>query len=187
MNTKNDIRRAMIEKRMEIAPENHKTACGYLCEKLLSIPLPAQSIIAGYKAIKGEMDISQALMACHDKKYRLCLPSVTVPERIMHFLTWRPKMAMKKGAHGTLEPDGGEVVVPTTIWIPLVAFDLSGHRLGYGGGYYDATLANLKKTHHKLQTIGIAFAFQEVDKLPHESHDMKLDMIVTDKEVIGIT
>ncbi len=186
MNDKQHIRKMMLARRLEMTTENHKTACGYLCEKLLSIPLPPQSIIAGYQAIKGEVDVSQALIMCHGNHFPLCMPSVTKPERTLNFLKWHPSRSMKEGAHGILEPDGGEVVIPTTIWVPLVAFDRSGYRLGYGGGYYDATLAALRKANPTLQAIGIGFSFQEVDKLPHEAHDVKLDMIVTEKEVIGI-
>ena len=184
--SKADIRKQMIERRMAMPMEERAEACGYLCEKLLSIPLAQQSIVAGYKAMRGEVDISRALIACHDKKYLVCLPSITPPERIMRFLAWRPKMAMRKGAQGSFEPEGSQELQPSMLWIPLVAFDRRGFRLGYGGGYYDATLAHLKKTRPEIRAVGIAFACQEVDALPSEPHDMRLDFVVTEKEIISL-
>lgn len=184
MTTKQQLRKMMLEKRQGMLPQAHAQACQIITEKLRMMALPPQAILAGYKAMRGEVDISQALIAAHDKKYTLCLPSVAVPERIMQFRQWWPKMAMKKGAYGTWEPEGGELLTPTILWIPLLAFDRAGYRLGYGGGYYDATLAYLKKSRPDLQTVGIAFAFQEVETAPHASHDIRLDKIVTEREVI---
>ncbi|MDX2074011.1 MAG: 5-formyltetrahydrofolate cyclo-ligase [Alphaproteobacteria bacterium] len=184
MTSKADIRRAMIAKRLEMAPEERAQLSMRICDKLLSIPLAEGSVVAGYQSMRGEVDISHALKSCVDKKYTVCLPSVTESERSLQFLSWSPEMPMKKGAHGTLEPDGGEAVTPAILWVPLVAFDRSGHRLGYGGGYYDATIAYLRKENPGLQTVGIAYSLQETQELPVEGHDMRLSAIVTEREII---
>lgn len=186
MSAKADLRKLMIDKRLALSDDERAALCGYVCDKLVAIPLAHHSIVAGYKTIRGEVDILQALLACHDKKFQVCLPTVTPPQRIMHFAEWRPKMPMRKGPLGILEPEGSKEAVPTVVWVPLVAFDRAGRRLGYGGGYYDATLAHLKKTHREILTVGVAFSFQEVPELPEDPHDMKLDFIVTDREVIKI-
>ncbi len=186
MKHKDEIRKQMLALRQDLSPDQAAAACGYVCEKLLAIPLPSRSVIAGYRAIRGEVNITQALIGMHDRKVPLCLPTVSAPQRIMQFLAWRPKMALRKGAYGTFEPDGVEILVPTVLWVPLVAFDRRGYRLGYGGGYYDATITFLKKTNPSLRAIGAAYSFQEVEALPNQPHDVALDMVVTEKETIAI-
>lgn len=186
MMSKADIRKAMIEKRMAMPAEARAEACSFIGKKILSIALPQDAVVAGYKAIRGEVDIIRAMQACHEKHYVLCLPSIAPLQRVMRFLVWRPETVMRKGTHGTLEPDNAEQCEPTVIWVPMVAFDRRGHRLGYGGGYYDATLAHLKKTQPNICSVGIAFACQEVETLPIQAHDVMLDFVVTEKEVITI-
>lgn len=184
MTSKADLRKMMIEKRMAMAAEERTQACGYVCEKLLATPLTQSAVVAGYRAIQGEVDIGRAMLSCHDRRIRLCLPSITVPEKILRFLEWRPKMPLKRGVRGVMEPAESSEIVPNVVWAPMLAFDRAGYRLGYGGGYYDATIAHLRKKNPYLLAIGVAFAFQEVEALPREPHDAKLDMIVTEKELI---
>lgn len=102
----------------------------------------------------------------------------------MKFIEWVPGEPMKAGAYGIMEPSGGGMIVPNVILVPLVAFDRRGYRLGYGAGYYDATIAHLKHTNPSLLTIGVGYSFQEVERLPNEAHDERLSLVVTDKEVI---
>src|SRR5262249_33796078 len=72
--------------------------------------------------------------------------------------------------------------IPSIVIVPMLAFDRHGNRLGYGAGYYDATLADLRRA-HKIMAVGYAFAGQEVDVVPHDEHDQKLDAIVTEQGV----
>ncbi len=187
MASKVDIRREMTAKRSAFSAEDAAQACGYLCEKLAAVSLPESSIIAAYSAVRGEVDLNQYVDACRVRNNPVCLPIVTESELIMHFKEWLPFVPLEKGAFGVLEPLGGELVVPNVILVPLVAFDRRGFRLGYGKGYYDATIASLKQNNPALLTIGIAYSFQEVDTLPDEPHDERLDMVVTEQEVIQIT
>ena len=92
---------------------------------------------------------------------------------------------MKEGAYRIMEPDDNcdklqheniDIVI-----IPLVAFDNSGTRLGYGGGYYDRLLKNMQKT----KKIGIAFSLQQLDSIERENHDVKLDMVITEKKTFN--
>ena len=87
------------------------------------------------------------------------------------------------GAFGAKIPENGELVEPDLLIVPLVAFDRSGARLGYGGGFYDRSLEKLRQ---KKKTIAIGFAYsgQEVSKIPTEKTDQNLDIIVTEKEII---
>lgn len=184
MNNKTEIRKFMLAKRRGFVQGSRDLACGYVCDQLLKLGIPKTKVIAGYVAIHGEVDISQALAAFHLHNNPICLPTVTEAELILKFLKWTPEDVMVKGPHGILEPMGGEVLQPDVLIVPLVAFDRRGYRLGYGGGYYDATIAHLRAQNPALQTIGVGYSFQEVAELPHEEHDMALDIIVTESEVI---
>jgi 5-formyltetrahydrofolate cyclo-ligase len=75
-------------------------------------------------------------------------------------------------------------LIPDAVLVPLVAFDANSCRLGYGGGYYDATIQQLRQAKKKVHIIGIAFAVQQVAAIPVESHDAKLDAVVTEKGII---
>ncbi len=87
---------------------------------------------------------------------------------------------LSKGRFGIAEPlPDWPIARPETLLVPLLAFDARGHRLGYGGGYYDRTIAALK-AHGPLRTIGIAYAGQEVLSLPHDPHDQPLDAVLTE-------
>ena len=83
-------------------------------------------------------------------------------------------------------PAEAEIVVPDLLFVPLAAFDRRGHRIGYGAGFYDRTLAALR-TEREVATIGLAYAAQEVLFVPNDDHDEPLDMVVTEKDVILCT
>jgi 5-formyltetrahydrofolate cyclo-ligase len=87
---------------------------------------------------------------------------------------------MRVSAYGVTEPDvGAEVMTPSVLLVPLLAFDADGYRLGYGGGYYDRTLTVLR-AQWSVRAIGIAYAGQEIEKLPHDAHDERLDAVLTE-------
>lgn len=91
---------------------------------------------------------------------------------------------LEKNCHDVMQPmESAAECQPDIIIVPLVAFDRKGFRIGYGGGYYDTTLAVLHKQ-RKITTIGAAFSFQETSAVPVEPFDAKLDIIVTEKEII---
>lgn len=177
-------RNEMITRRLEISASQKNDACGYLCEKLLGLSLPPEQIIAGYMPMRGEVDITPALGTFCARGYVVCLPKMQLNTKILSFLPWRPDSLLTAGKYGVFEPEGGEALLPDVVLVPLVAFDRRGYRVGYGGGYYDATLAYLKQAKPQLQAIGIAYGFQEVPEIQHEAHDVRLDTIVTEKEII---
>ena len=98
----------------------------------------------------------------------------------LRFRAWRPGDALRPGRFGTLEPpvEAAEVE-PGVLFVPLAGFDRRGHRLGYGAGYYDGALARLR-ARGRVLAVGIAFAEQEVEAVPAEPHDERLDALVTD-------
>jgi len=184
MASKADIRKHMLAQRAILNIEAHQQRCGYVCDKLSSIPLAESSIIAVYFAINNEIDSKQYVELCWQRNNQVLLPIVTKPELIMQFKPWKSDSALEQGAYGIAQPAGGEVMLPNVILVPLVAFDRRGFRVGYGKGHYDATISALKHSNPSLLTIGIAASFQEVDAVSNEPHDAALNMIVTDKEII---
>jgi 5-formyltetrahydrofolate cyclo-ligase len=111
----------------------------------------------------------------HERGHALCLPETTKPGTALIFRAWAPGTEMVRGRYNTFHPMGAEMV-PDFLLIPLLAFDHFGHRLGYGGGYYDRTLAVLPSAFR----LGCAFAAQQVVDLPGEQTDLPLNAIATE-------
>ncbi len=101
----------------------------------------------------------------------------------MDFYSWSFSEPLKINKYGIPEPESKNIVYPDVLLIPLVAFDKNLNRLGYGGGYYDRLIEKLSKKKNIIK-IGLAFSVQEIDKVPINMHDQKLDYIVTNKNII---
>jgi len=143
-----------------------------------SLLVPQVGIIGGYCALSGEADPAKLLLRLMRQGASISFPRVVAKDVALGFHQWQEGQPMQPGAYGILEPRSDwPVVQPELLLVPLLAFDARGHRLGYGGGYYDRTLASLPNA----LAIGVAFAEQEVVKLPNGPHDRKLDMILTEK------
>lgn len=126
----------------------------------------------------GEIDIRPLLKQLHARGHPICLPETPPRGKPLIFRQWRPGSRMISERFGTLRPVGA-VLVPDVLLVPLLAFDRHGHRLGYGGGYYDRTLALLPR----VRTIGCAFAAQELDAVPVGEYDAPLDAVATEAGV----
>jgi 5-formyltetrahydrofolate cyclo-ligase len=139
------------------------------------------SVVGGYAALPGEADPRLLLEALARKGCAIAFPRVHAKGAPLVFHRCEPGQELRKGAYGIPEPHADwPVVQPRVLLVPLLAFDAHGHRLGYGGGFYDRTIANLGEP---LRTIGVAYAGQEVDVLPREPHDYPLDAVVTENGI----
>ena len=143
------------------------------------ISLSPGSTVAGVWPLPGEIDLRPLLEALHLRGLRVALPETTPRGNPLIFRQWEPRCAMVAERFGTFRPDGPELR-PDLFLVPLLAFDRLGGRLGYGGGYYDRTLP----LYPGRPAWGFAYAAQEVDKLPLEPHDHRLDAVVTENGVI---
>jgi 5-formyltetrahydrofolate cyclo-ligase len=142
--------------------------------------------IAGYMTLGDELDCQPALAALHAAGVPLALPVTGLRGDELVFRSWRPGDDLDSGPFGTRHPPPrAEVVTPDVLLVPLLAFDASGHRLGYGAGFYDRTIAALRSRRPTL-AIGLAYDGQELPKLPAEGTDQRLDAIVTEARVIQI-
>ncbi len=140
---------------------------------------PPGSVVAGVWPLPGEMDFRPLLHALHGLGHRIVLPETPPRGRPLMFRAWHPGCAMTREPYGTFRTSGG-YAVPDMLFVPLLAFDRAGGRLGYGGGYYDRTLAALPDA----AAIGFGYADQEVARVPMSAHDQRLPIIVTEKEIM---
>jgi 5-formyltetrahydrofolate cyclo-ligase len=149
--------------------------------------IPANATVAGYWPIRDEADPLALVRALQARGAALALPRIDAKHAALSFRAWREGDELVDNHHGIAEPRAeAKIVTPDIVLVPLLAFDSSGHRLGYGGGYYDRTLEHLR-ARGKILAIGIAYAGQEVETLPREAHDHPLDLIVTENGVRRFT
>lgn len=142
--------------------------------------LPSAAVVTGYHAIGEEADIDPLLTALHQRGHGVGLPRVVAPGAALQFHAWVPGDALDAGYQNIPEPLAtAPVIEPDVVLVPLLAYDATGHRLGYGGGFYDRTLAALRAA-RPVQVIGIAYADQRVDSLPAGDHDQRLDAVLTE-------
>ncbi len=139
----------------------------------------AAAVISGFWPIESEIDVRPLLLALHDRGHKIALPVTPRRGEALHFRLWTPGDALQPERFGTLRPTGSPVT-PDCLLVPLLAFDRRGHRLGYGAGYYDRTLAELPGAF----ALGCAYAVQEVPDVPAGPHDMRLDAVATERGVI---
>jgi 5-formyltetrahydrofolate cyclo-ligase len=141
----------------------------------------AAGVVSGYWPLAGEIDVRPLMTRLVDLGFEGALPVVTAPGRPLDFRRWRPGQALIEGPFGTRHPEPGEPSLrPDIVLAPLLAFDDLGRRLGWGGGYYDRTFEALRRRGPVL-AVGIAFAAQRVDTVPHAPHDRRMDWIVTEE------
>jgi len=140
------------------------------------VPLAPASIIGGYHALPGEADPALLLQALAARGHPVAFPRVPGKDQALDFHLVPDGESLRAGAYGIQEPpEHFPRVTPAAVLVPLLSYDRVGHRLGYGGGYYDRTLAVLQ-----VPAIGIAFSGQEVISLPAGPHDMALTFILTE-------
>ncbi len=156
------------------------------CERLLSaLGDQAGRVVSGFLPIRSEIDPRPAMKALHAAGARLCVPVVMAKAAPLAFREWTPGGALTRGNFDVEIPAEGEWLTPETLIVPLLAWDRRGRRLGYGGGFYDLTLARLRAT-GPVSAVGFAFAAQETQAVPAAETDAPLDRIVTELEVLEI-
>jgi len=146
---------------------------------LRNCPPPPNAVVSGFWPIGDEIDIRPLLHALHERGHLVALPVTPRRGEPLTFAGWQPGDALIPERFGTMRPIGPPLV-PDFLLVPLLAFDASGGRLGYGGGFYDRTLAALPNRFR----LGCAFAAQQVDAVPVGPYDIRLDAVATENGII---
>ena len=138
-------------------------------------------VVSGFWPIRSEVDVRPLMAALRDVSgARLALPVVTGPHTIIFRELVRGALLVETG-FGTAGPGPDAAVLdPTLILLPLAAYDGVGNRIGYGAGFYDRAVADLRARGHHPRLIGVAFTCQRVDHVPAEDHDVPLDAVLTE-------
>lgn len=184
---KAELRREMRRRRAAaaaVAPERaaQKAAAGLRG----AVPVAPGATVSAYWPMGSELDPRPLMQELHAAGHPLCLPVVVRSGRPLAFRAWAPGDTLQPAGFGTQVPDEARPERrPELLIVPLLAFDRAGYRLGYGGGFYDRTLADLRAT-GRPTAVGFAFAAQEIAEVPRDEYDQKLDWIVTEAEAIAI-
>ncbi|KKB07398.1 5-formyltetrahydrofolate cyclo-ligase [Devosia chinhatensis] len=146
-----------------------------------NIAFAPEDVIAGYWRIRDELDCQPILIRLMDGGQTVLLPVVQGEDAPLDLRVWEADQPLYEAGFGTLAPsDLAPRAEPDLVLVPLLGFDSAGTRLGYGGGYYDRTLATLAR---KPLLVGLAFAAQELEQVPRAPHDMPLDAVITEQGV----
>jgi 5-formyltetrahydrofolate cyclo-ligase len=173
-------RARLIAERMALRGEpraRHNAAITRSLEPLLS----PEMLIGFYWPIRGEYDARKLVTGLLDRGARAAMPVVVQKGAPLIFRPWHPDVRMENGFWDIPVPAEGEPVIPTTLLVPLVGFDEKGYRLGYGGGYYDRTLASFPT---RPLAIGVGYEFARLETIHPQSHDIPMSLIVTEGRVL---
>ncbi|KAB2850907.1 MAG: 5-formyltetrahydrofolate cyclo-ligase [Hyphomicrobiaceae bacterium] len=174
------MRRQAFQRREE-AFRRHGPEAGKAVAALAAMRLPFRQglAVSAYLAMRDELDPGPLLAAAVARGATGALPTVVKKGQPLRFRRWMPGDPTRPAGFGTREPiEIAPEVEPDLLIVPLLAFDASGYRLGYGGGFYDRTLEWLRGR-KAILAVGLAYAEQEVENVPHDEHDQRLDAILT--------
>ena len=166
----------MLARRAALSASEHRALSARIVAHALAA-LPAPSVAAFCWPIKHEPDIRALLAAWAQSGARTALPVVVGEGQPLAFREWTPDTPLTLDRYGIPTPSTGEWLTPDLILMPLNGFDAAGYRLGYGGGYFDRTLAALVP---RPLAIGVGFEINRIDSIRPEAHDQRLDWIVTE-------
>lgn len=140
--------------------------------------------VSGFWPIGSEANVMPLLLALGGRGLDMALPVVPRRGEPLVFRRWRPDDPVDRGPFGIGEPQAAAPELePDLLLVPLLAFDRAGGRLGYGGGYYDRTLARLR-ARKRILAVGVAYAAQECATVPRDGHDARLDWVLTETAAI---
>ena len=175
---KSEIRKKILKIRKQVYHKELSISFNYIF-KLLKKNKVNGKVMGGYYPYNYEVNVLKILEKFESKNYLISLPKIKENYR-MDFFNWSTKDPLEINEYGIPEPVSKNIIYPDILLIPLVAFDKFFNRVGYGGGFYDRYIQRLKKR-KKIITIGLAYSFQKVKKIPINNNDIKLDFIITEK------
>jgi len=180
--SKGDLRKSALDARDAMDAAVRVAAGEKLAARGLPFEIAAGTVVSGYSPIRSELDPAPLMRKLAEQGARLALPAVMARGKSLVFRAWVPGDRLTLGPLGILEPSPAMAeLIPDVMLVPCAAFDRLGHRIGYGAGHYDFTLAHLRKV-KPITTVGVAFAAQEIKSVPALAHDVALDYVLTEKK-----
>ena len=181
---KAELRRTVLQRRDELDPEVRASAAQAIAAHSLPVAVPSGAVVSGFSPIRSEINPMPLMRRLADAGAHLALPTIVARGKPLCFRGWMFGEELQRGQWGIREPKSdARELHPDLVIAPLAAFDRQGTRLGYGAGYYDLTLTALRAT-KPIIAVGIAYAMQEVDVVPALPHDVPLDLVLTERDVI---
>ena len=181
---KASLRRDATERRRKAVRDNPDAGAAVRDVFLGAVDLPSGVAVSAYWPLEEEFDPRPLFMALHARGHPIGLPVILGKGRPLLFRRWEPSTELVRGSFRVMTPPPSALeIVPELLLVPLLAFDRAGHRLGYGGGFYDRTISKLRIAGDVL-AVGVTFATLEVPSVPRDETDQPLDWIVTEREAI---
>jgi len=177
------LRVAALARRDGLSAQERASAALAIAARVPPLKITPSTVVAGYAPIRSEIDPVQLMQKLAARGAQLALPAISARNASLAFRLWTPGDELVSGLFGISEPPAKALeVIPDIVLVPLAAFDRAGHRVGYGGGYYDRTFARLRQM-KPVAAIGLAFAVQEIPQVPALSHDVRLDYVLTETDL----
>jgi 5-formyltetrahydrofolate cyclo-ligase len=183
---KDELRSRALSRRDLLTVEQRVVAAEVIAATPIYLEISPGTIVAGYSPINSEIDPFPMMRALEKMGAELALPVIVKRDHPLIFRSWSPDEGLVRGSYGIFQPSSDAPDVdPDIVLVPLAAFDKAGHRIGYGRGYYDRTLHELRAM-KKITVIGIGFAVQEIEIVPALPHDEQLDCVLTERGLIDL-
>jgi 5-formyltetrahydrofolate cyclo-ligase len=184
--SKTALRREATARRDALPADMRQAAAEAIAARKFPLPIVSGTIVSGFMPMKTEINPLPVLRKLAEAGAALALPVVAGRGKPLIMRAWLLGEPLGSGVWGIREPKPEAAQVdPDILLVPLLAFDRAGYRLGYGGGYYDLTIAGLR-VRKTVTAVGVAFSAQEVPKVPTTPRDARLDLVLTEREVIDL-
>jgi 5-formyltetrahydrofolate cyclo-ligase len=183
---KDKLRQDAVARRDAIPADVRRAAAEAIAARQFPLAIGPGAIVSGFMPLKSEINPLPLLRKLGEAGARLALPAIAGRGKPLIMRAWQFGAPLDRGQWGIREPKPeAPEVDPDILLVPLLAFDRAGHRIGYGAGYYDMTIARLRAI-KPVTAIGIAFAAQEIAAVPATPRDARLDLVLTEREAIDL-
>ena len=181
---KPQLRQAALARRDALPAEARAQAAAAIGARAFPLALSAETVVSAFWPMRSEIDPAPLMRQLAARGARLALPRVEGRRSPLAFRAYAFGDPLRAGTWGIQEPlSAAALVAPDVLIVPLAAFDRRGHRIGYGAGYYDLSLRQLR-ARKPIVAVGLGFAVQEISAVPATPHDERLDLVLTERELI---
>jgi 5-formyltetrahydrofolate cyclo-ligase len=180
------VRRDALTRRNALPAELRAQAAEAIAARPFPIPVAPGAIVSGFMPLKSEINPLPLMRKLASAGAKLALPVIDARGKPLILRAFTFGDALNSGQWGIREPKPeAPEVAPDIMLVPLLAFDRTGHRVGYGAGYYDRTIAKFRAM-KTVVAVGIAYAAQEIEAVPITERDARLDLVLTERDVIDL-